>query len=139
MSEWYQGALAAQRRGRVLEREAAKDQLADILLDQPRWQHPDVQRLVGRLVEHFEGATAFVDDRKIPATNNDTEQDIRPIAVMRKVTGGTRSANGSRSLAHWMTITQTLHKNGLSVREYVIGAYQAHLRGRDPPSVFADR
>jgi transposase len=139
LSEWYQGALAAQRRGRVLEREAAKDQLADILLDQPRWQHPDVQRLVGRLVEHFEGATAFVDDRKIPATNNDTEQDIRPIAVMRKVTGGTRSANGSRSLAHWMTITQTLHKNGLSVREYVIGAYQAHLRGRDPPSVFADR
>jgi hypothetical protein len=45
-------------------------------------------------------------------------------SVMRKVTGGTRSANGSRSLAHWMTITQTLHKNGLSVREYVIGAYQ---------------
>ena len=138
LSEWYVGALQAQRRGRRGEREAAKDQLADILVDEPRWQHPEVERLCDRLVEHFEGATAFVDDRKIPATNNETEQDIRPIAVMRKVTGGTRSANGSRSLAHWMTITQTLRKNGQSLREYVIGAYQAHLRGRSPPSVFSD-
>lgn len=137
LSDWYAGALQTQRRGRLTEREAAKDQLADILVDGPSWQHPDIERLCDRLAEHFEGATAFVDDRKIPATNNETEQDIRPIALMRKVTGGTRSAKGSRSLAHWMTITQTLRKNGLSLREYVIEAYQAHLRGRAPPSVFA--
>jgi transposase len=138
LSDWYVGALEAQRRGRVVEREATKGQLAEFLVDPLRWWDPEVERLRDRLVEHFEGATAFVDDRRIPTTNNATEQDIRPIAVMRKVTGGTRSPNGSRSLAHWMTITQTLHKNGLSLREYVVGAYEAHLRGRSPPSVFAN-
>ena len=138
LSDWYTEALQAQRRGRVAEREAAKGQLADILVDGLEWQQPEVERLCDRLIEHFDGATAFLDNRRIPATNNETEQDIRPIAVMRKVTGGTRSANGSRSLAHWMTISQTLHKNGLSLRDYVNGSYQAHLQGRAPPSVFAD-
>ena len=107
-------------------------------MDELAWQHPDVERLRDRLIARFEGVTAFLDDRSIPATNNETEQDIRPLAMMRKVTGGTRSENGSRSLAHWMTVTQTLHKNDLSLREYVIGAYEAHLRGRSPPSVFAN-
>jgi hypothetical protein len=37
-----------------------------------------------------------------------------------------------------MTISQTLHKNGLSFRDYVNGSYRAHLQGRAPPSVFAD-
>jgi transposase len=138
LSDWYVGALRVQRRGRVVEREAAKEQLADILVDELAWQHPDVERLRDRLIARFEGVTAFLDDRSIPATNNEAEQDIRPLAMMRKVTGGTRSENGSRSLAHWMTVTQTLHKNDLSLREYVIGAYEAHLRGRSPPSVFAN-
>jgi hypothetical protein len=43
LSDWHVGALQTQRRGRPVEREAAKDQLADILVGEPRWQHPDLQ------------------------------------------------------------------------------------------------
>lgn len=138
LCDWYAEAIGVQSRGRIAERDAMKDWLADIILERPAWEHPDVLRLRSRLGEYFEGVTEFLDHRSIPATNNATERDIRPIAALRNVTGGTRSPNGSRSLAHWMTITQTLRKNGLSLREYVAGAYQAHLRGRSPPSVFAN-
>ncbi len=37
-----------------------------------------------------------------------------------------------------MTITQTLRKNDLSLRDYVANVWDAHLHGHPPPSVFAD-
>ena len=138
LSAWYAEGITVQRRGRLAERSAAREHLRNIIEDRPAWEHPDVVRLCLRLDQNFEGVTAFLDHRQIPATNNATERDIRPIAAMRKVTGGTRSANGSRSLAHWMTITQTLRKNDLSLRDYVANVWDAHLHGHPPPSVFAD-
>jgi hypothetical protein len=44
----------------------------------------------------------------VPATNNRTERDVRPVAADRKVTVGTRSEWGSKVLANWMTVPQTL-------------------------------
>jgi transposase len=93
--------------------------------------------VANRIDSNFDGIVAFVTNPQIPADNNASERDIRPLAVFRKVTGGTRSENGSRSLAHWMSLTQTLRKNNISVRDYFCGLYEAHLAGRSPPSVFA--
>jgi len=138
LSAWYAEGIVAQRRGRIVERDAAREHLRDLIENRPVWEHPDVKRLCLRLEEHFDGVTAFLDNRSIPATNNATERDVRAITAMRKVTGGTRSTNGSRSLAHWMTVTQTLRKNGLSLRDYVVESWVAHLHGRAPPSVFAN-
>ncbi len=98
---------------------------------------PDVVRLQRRLHDHYDGVLLFVDRPDVPMTNNATEHDIRPFAMHRKVTGGTRSARGSRTLAHHMSVNQTLRKNGLPLRAWVGDAYEAHLQQRPPPSVFA--
>ena len=99
--------------------------------------HVDVARLQGRLDQHFHGVLTFVDRPDVPADNNATERDIRPLAQYRKVTGGTRSPQGSLTLARMLSITQTLRKNDLLLRDWVIGVNDAHLEGRPPPSVFA--
>ena len=96
----------------------------------------DVVRLQNRLDEHFDGVLLFVDHPDVPMTNNATERDIRPLALHRKVTGGTRSPAGSLSLAHWMSVTQTLRKNDLALRDWIARAFDAHLDHRPPPSVF---
>ena len=70
-------------------------------------------------------------------TNNDTERDLRSAAVHRKIAGGTRSANGSETYAHWMSVTQTLRKNDVDLRSWVEDAFKAHLAGQPPPSALA--
>jgi len=132
---WYVLGKQAQLGSRT-EQQQARNQLDVMVTGRGPWEHPDIMRLCNRIETNFDGITAFLDDPRIPADNNATERDIRPLAVYRRVTGGTRSENGSRSLAHWMSVTQTLHKNGLPLRDYMIDLNDAHRHGRAPPSVF---
>ena len=134
--DWYVDGKAAQHGSPRQQRQVIR-RLEDFIAARGAWDHPEVQRIANRIESNFQGIVAFVQDPTIPADNNGSERDIRPLAVFRRVTGGTRSENGSRSLAHWMSLTQTLRKNEISVREYVCGLYETHLAGRPPPSVFA--
>ncbi len=97
----------------------------------------DVARLQDRLDEHFEGVLRFVTRPDVPMTNNASERDIRPAAVHRKVSGGTRSEGGSNTYGHWLSITQTLHKNDLDLRSWVENVNQAYLLGKPSPSVLS--
>jgi transposase len=45
-------------------------------------------------------------------TNNHAERQIRPLAVLRKITGGSRSRRGAETTARNMTIMQTLKLRG---------------------------
>ena len=48
-------------------------------------------------------------------TNNHAERQIRPLAVFRKITGGSRSRRGAETTARNMTIIQTLLLQGADV------------------------
>ena len=52
-----------------------------------------------------------------PLTNNHAERQIRPLAVLRKITGGSRSGVGAAATARNMTIIQTLKLEGANLRE----------------------
>jgi len=75
------------------------------------------------------GMVQFVSHLDVPATNNRIECDVRPVAADRKVTGGTRSARGSKVLGPRMTVTQTLRKTGWSC---VAGSARLSRRGSAP-------
>ena len=134
--DWYVEGKAAQHGSKAAQRRAI-EKLGDFVQARRQWDHPEVLRVANRIESNFDGIVAFVTNHHIPADNNASERDIRPIAVYRKVTGGTRSENGSQSLAHWMSVTQTLRKNDIPVRDYVCGLYETHWDGRPPPSVFS--
>lgn len=108
------------------------------LIDTERFgTEPDLARLQDRMDWHFDDVLRFTRRTDVPMTNNDTERDLRPGAVHRKISGGTRSEGGSVTYSHWMSVTQTLRKNDLELRPWIDGAFQAHLLGRPPPSVLA--
>ena len=48
-------------------------------------------------------------------TNNHAERQIRPLAVLRKITGGSRSRRGAETTARNMTIVQTLALQGIDL------------------------
>jgi transposase len=132
----YQAGKEAQQSGDLTARRGVRIRMGRLVADGALGVPPDVTRLQARIHEHFHGVLAFVDRPDIPADNNGTERDLRPLAVYRKVTGGTRSPKGSQTLAHWLSVTQTLHKNDLPLRPFMVALYQAHHQGRPPPSVF---
>lgn len=134
---FYHDAKQAQCAGSASAQHGIRVKLGKLIANADFGLQPDVARVQHRLDEHFHGVLRFVDDRDIPADNNATERDIRSLATFRKVTGGTRSPAGSLTLGRWMSITQTLRKNDLPLRNYIVGLRDAHLYGRPPPSVFA--
>lgn len=117
------------------DRTVARRRLTILARDTELGAHPEVARLLGRIVEHHEGILRFTYTPGVPADNNASERDIRALAVHRRVTGGTRSLNGSKTLGHWMSITQTLRKADRPLVEYVVGLYESHLAARPPPSL----
>ena len=133
---WYVDARKAQTDGDAGTRHGLRSQLGRLIAwGDPRLED-DVQRLQNRLHNHFQGVTAFLDRPEIPADNNGSERDIRIFARHRKMTGGTRSPRGSRTLGQWMSIGQTRRKNGLSLSDFVVRLYETHRYGLPPPSVF---
>jgi hypothetical protein len=137
LQAFYRDAREAQRTQDPSAKHGIRIRLGQIVANTTLGLHADVARLQGRLDKHFYGVLTFLERPDVPADNNATERDIRALAQYRKVTGGTRSPQGSLTLARLMSISQTLRKNDLPLRDWVVGAHDAHLQGRAPPSVFA--
>ena len=57
----------------------------------------------------------FLDHPGLPIHNNQCEQDLRQFVIMRKITGGTKSVAGDKSLARHLSVIQTAQKQGLDV------------------------
>jgi transposase len=59
-------------------------------------QHP-CWALAKRLLRHQDELFQFVLEPGVPATNNLAERSLRPLVIMRKISGGTRSDEGSKT------------------------------------------
>ena len=55
----------------------------------------------------------FLEYPGIPIENNQAERDLRFAVILRKLTGGTRSLWGNKSLERHLSILQTIRKQGL--------------------------
>jgi hypothetical protein len=75
-----------------------------------RWaqekEHP-LRALCQRLLRHEAELFEFVRQGEVEATNNRAERAIRPLAVARKISGGTRSPNGSTTRMRLQTLFTT--------------------------------
>jgi transposase len=69
----------------------------------------------------------FLSDRRVPRTNNGSEQEIRPSVVFRKVTNGFRSGWGPAIHAGYRSVTGTAARQGQStwtaIRHLIAGSF----------------
>ena len=108
------GSRAAQRRQWALRTklQAELRELATL----PATEPPPVYRTLARRLRRYEGELfTFVTAPGVPPDNNAAERSLRPLVTQRKISGGTRSPDGSATLM----IASTL-----------FGTWQ--LQGRDP-------
>jgi len=80
----------------------------------------------------------FLEDRRVPATNNESEREVRPSVVFRKVTGGFRSPWGAEIHAGYRSLTSTAARTGQTafdaIRDLVADALPTRSRTATAPT-----
>jgi transposase len=104
---------------------ALESSLDRLLMDQAR-QEPDERRIAARMLRHRKELTAFLWDKGLDGTNNAAERAIRPAAVARKVSGGSRSPAGADAWAKLASLLRTASQEG----KRLIDAIKAMLQAR---------
>lgn len=74
--------------------------------------HEKAVTLQGRINRHYTEWLIFVDDRRVPPTNNLAERALRPLVVLRKITFGHRSEAGADRMAKLMSVAETARRHG---------------------------
>jgi transposase len=89
------------------------------------WLREELKRLRNCSVNHDKAATlqerinrysdcwlVFLDDPRVPPTNNHAERCLRPLVILRKITFGHRTRSGATRMARLMTIQETAKRHG---------------------------
>jgi hypothetical protein len=81
-------------------------------------EHDKAQTLQARLLRHHGEWLVFVDDPRVPPTNNLAERKLRPLVVLRKITFGHRTEAGGKRMAKIMTVQETAKAHGHKASDY---------------------
>jgi len=99
----------------------------------------DVRNIAAAFLEHHEHFFTFVMKRGVEPTNNRAERSLRPAVQWRKVSFGTRSAEGELAVARLLTITQTCQLQQLNALVYLTAAIRCHRRRQAVASLLRKR
>lgn len=85
--------------------------------------HEKAFTLQARLLRHHDEWLVFLDDLRVPPTNNLAERALRPLVVLRKITFGHRSSAGAKRMAKIMTVGETARRHGHRASEIFYELY----------------
>jgi transposase len=74
--------------------------------------HRKALTLQARITTYHGEWLVFLDDARVPPTNNLAEQALRPLVVLRKITFGHRCLQGGQRMAALMSVAETAHRHG---------------------------
>jgi transposase len=94
-----------------------------------------VSNLARALLMHFERFFTFLREDGVEPTNNTAERALRSAVQWRKISFGSRSADGEVAVARLLTVTRTCRMQNRAALEYLIIAVQSHRKLESPPSL----
>jgi transposase len=100
-------------------------------LGQERWDDDDADRLAARLRKYGGQLTTFLHKEEVDGTNNAAERALRPAVVMRKISGGRRSAAGARAWAILASVMRTAQQQGRDVVATIQELLKAEWAGKE--------
>jgi hypothetical protein len=87
-----------------------KNKISHHLLDET-WSDPGCEQLINQMRRSQEALLTCILKPQVPPHNNAAERPLRPQVIMRKVFGGSRSAQGAQTHAINASILATLQRN----------------------------
>jgi hypothetical protein len=99
---------------RARERRARRyEQQLLALCPQTMAAHRPEATLAKRIRRYSDELFTFVRDPRVPATNNAAERNLRPLVIARKISGGTRSEEGSSTRMILASLAATARLRGV--------------------------
>lgn len=86
-------------------------------------RHEKALTLQARLLRHHGEWLVFLDDERVPPTNNLAERALRPLVVLRKITFGHRSKAGAQRMGKIMTVGETARRHGHRASDIFFALY----------------
>ncbi|MBI4801638.1 MAG: transposase [Elusimicrobia bacterium] len=87
-----------------------------------RPKHTKAQNLLLRLRQHGNSVLAFLEDFRVPFSNNQAEQDLRMMKVQQKISGAFRTLKGAQTFARIRAYLSTVRKNKRDVFQEIANA-----------------
>ncbi len=120
------------------DRESKKiiDQIQDWLLDNKLKARTESGLLsaINYSMNHWQGLTKFLEDVRIPLSNNEAERTIRQAVMGRKNFHGSRTINGADVAATLYTIIESCKKVELDPKAYILMAVKKKIAGHEVPT-----
>lgn len=88
-----------------------------------------VRALAREVLNDWSAITAFVTTPELPATNNEAERALRDAVIARRISYGTRSAEGSAAYAATMSVLETCRRRGIDAWAYITDVLRRARRG----------
>lgn len=99
--------------------------------------HPKQKKVLRSLKRHWSGLTVFLEDPRIPLSNNHAERLLRNIVVSRKNSYGSQATWAGNLAAKVFSIFQTWLLNGLDPQKLLLDFFnqcaESRVAGKDPP------
>jgi len=100
------------------------------IMGETEYTDADCRRLAKRIRTHEHSLFTFLfHPGVVEPDNNRAERAIRPAVVIRKMSGGSRSAGGANATADLMSLARTCTLNGHNFVSYLLDALHHHLCG----------
>jgi len=97
--------------------------------------HAKLKSLAKEILNDWDAVVAFVKNPGLPATNNEAERALRWAVIYRKITFGTRTTEGSKSLAAMLSVIETCRLRQVDPWEYIAEVIAQGRKGIDPPKI----
>lgn len=95
--------------------------------------HPKLQALSAEILDDWDAVVAFVKNPGLPPTNNFGERILRHVVMLRRITFGTRTEEGSLALADYLSVMETCRLRGIDPWDYIASVIANGRKGLSPP------
>ena len=98
--------------------------------------YPDKARaLAHELLNDWDSFWVVLEHPHLPLTNNEAERALRHWVILRRISQGTRTDQGSRAFAVLASVIDTCRKRGVSPWPYLAEALRQRRQGRPAPAL----
>jgi hypothetical protein len=95
---------------------------------------------LGKAIEyfltHYEGLSAYLRYGGAPLDNNQSEQILRPVVIIRKNSYGYKTNRGAKTGAIIQSVIQTCRLNGTNVWQYLVSVLRRSAEVEEKPEAF---